>query len=410
MPVCTSCHQTKNDEAFFHKNKKWKTCQTCIEQRAAKKAKTKRKREEETTAITPVEEETPRVALRSVGLMELSQLVYNEIRELANTPVPLNPDGSQTLPMNLRVSINLTGLITGSENPKEVARWIVEEIERADEFNWTYNCMNTSMRHKDVAKFYYVCSQSMVAMKEYKEGSNRKRMERFPCQGKMQMKIDIPAGEAMLEIHHGLLHNRPLVTSELNDECRREIEDNLTLPPIQLRSYLRAKGVLKNYTPKQIHSYWERMAAIKNPTLLAQYNAGHAPTLPGDYSIMTAAMNTYNGGALDNLSPLPPLNVSNATPVCVVPLTGSSARHETSENAQSSQKSKFDHDEYVEYARKMEQFSKRVKDQLERGNYIWLDTVKVMTAGVIEMENDIQELERQRASERGTKPWKIHYK
>ncbi|CAG8609830.1 9718_t:CDS:2 [Ambispora gerdemannii] len=390
MPVCTSCHQTKNDEAFFHKNKKWKTCQTCIEQRAAKKAKTKRKREEESSVAPTTEEETPRVALRSVALMELSDLVASELRELSSTPAPYNQDGSQTLAFNLRVSLNLTGVITGTENPKEVARWIVEEIERADEFNWTYNCMNTSMRHKDVAKFYYVCSQSMVAMKEYKEGSNRKRMERFPCQGKMQMKIDIPAGEAMLEIHHGLLHSRPVITTEISDECRKEIEENLNLPPIQLRSYLRTKGVLKNYTPKQIHTYWERVAAMKNPTLLAQYNAGLAPTLPGDYTIMTAAMNNYTGNIV-SINPI-------STDVPMVPV----------KNQQ--KQIKFDHDEFVEYAAKMEHFSKRVRDQLERGNYLWLDTVKILTAGVIEMENDIEELERQRASERGTKPWTMHYK
>ncbi|CAG8559255.1 6121_t:CDS:2 [Ambispora leptoticha] len=367
MPVCTSCHQTKNDEAFFHKNKKWKTCQTCIEQRAAKKAKTKRKREEESSVAPTAEEEAPRVALRTVALMELSDLIANELRELSSTPAPYNQDGSQTLAFNLRVSLNLTGVITGTENPKEVARWIVEEIERADEFNWT---------------------QSMVAMKEYKEGSNRKRMERFPCQGKMQMKIDIPAGEAMLEIQHGLLHSRPVITTEISDECRKEIEENLNLPPIQLRSYLRTKGVLKNYTPKQIHTYWERVAAMKNPTLLAQYNAGLAPTLPGDYTIMTAAMNNYTG----NIVSINPISAD----VPMVP------------NLQ--KQIKFDHDEFVEYAAKMEQFSKRVRDQLERGNYLWLDTVKILTAGVIEMENDIEELERQRANERGTKPWTMHYK
>jgi len=70
----------------------------------------------------------------------------------------------------------------------------------------------------------------------------------------------------------------------------------------------------------------------------------------------------------------------------------------------------FNHDEFVEYVTKMEQFAKRVRNQLDRRNYLWLDTVKILTAGVIGMENDIEELERQRASERATKPWTIHYK
>ena len=140
MPVCTSCHQTKPDEAFFHKNKKWKTCQTCIEQRAAKKAKTKRKREDEAATVV-VEEEPQRVSLRTIPLLELSDYVANEIRKLQENPpqlpLPPNPDGSQQPLLSIRVSLNLAGVITGNENPKEVARWIVEEIERADEFNWT---------------------------------------------------------------------------------------------------------------------------------------------------------------------------------------------------------------------------------------------------------------------------------
>ncbi|CAJ0763546.1 3166_t:CDS:1, partial [Entrophospora sp. SA101] len=70
----------------------------------------------------------------------------------------------------------------------------------------------------------------------------------------------------------------------------------------------------------------------------------------------------------------------------------------------------FNHNEYLEYVNKLEQFSKRVRNQLDRGNYVWLDTVKIMTAGIIEMENDIEELERRRANERASKPWTLHYK
>ncbi|CAG8524605.1 12350_t:CDS:1, partial [Acaulospora colombiana] len=121
------------DEAFFHKNKKWKTCQNCIEQRALKKQKTKRKRDDQA-----VEEEEPlRVSLRTVGLMELSNLVANEIRNIVHNPQPIGPDGNPQCSLNLRVALNLTNMITGNENPKDIARWIVEEIERADEYNWT---------------------------------------------------------------------------------------------------------------------------------------------------------------------------------------------------------------------------------------------------------------------------------
>nr|CAG8517610.1 8232_t:CDS:2 [Entrophospora candida] len=395
MPVCTSCHQTKPDEAFFHKNKKWKTCQHCIELRALKKQRTKRKREEENSNAEEV-----RVSLKTVGLMELSAFVASEIRDLI-TNAATGPDGNPLCPaLGLRVSINISNMITGSEQPKDIARWIVEEIERADEYNWTYNCMNTSMRHKDVAKFYYVCSQSIVAMKEYKEGSNRKRMERFPCQGKMQMKIDIPAGEAMLEINHGLLHNKPAITSDIIEECRKEIEENPHLNPIQLRQFLRTKNVIKNYTPRQIHSYWERIASLKAPELVAQYSVISPPPVHFTPQSITATSST---SASTN-----PTNNTSALPIIdnfIVPTIP------TFQNfAQLSVVNRFNHNEYLEYVNKLEQFSKRVRNQLDRGNYVWLDTVKIMTAGIIEMENDIEELERRRANERASKPWTLHYK
>ncbi|CAI2177109.1 17459_t:CDS:2 [Funneliformis geosporum] len=382
MPVCTSCHQTKQDEAFFHKNKKWKTCQSCIEQRALKKQKTKRKCEDEA-----VEEEPLRVSLRTVGLMDLAALVSAEMRALINNPPPTAPDGTQICSLDLRVALNLANTISGNEHPKDIARWIVEEIERADEYNWT---------------------QSVVAMKEYKEGSNRKRMERFPCQGKMQMKIDMPAAEAMLEIHHGLLHNRPVSNSDISDECRKEIEENTHLNPIQLRQLLRSKGIMKNYTPRQIHSYWERFAINKHPELVRQFSVipVNTPNIPGI---------TTNTPTQDRNPPytiLPTLSYgATGLPASIVnnPLPNSLQKGVVDQMPKLGNHS-FNHDEFVEYVTKMEQFAKRVRNQLDRRNYLWLDTVKILTAGVIEMENDIEELERQRASERATKPWTIHYK
>ncbi|CAG8622046.1 7803_t:CDS:2, partial [Paraglomus brasilianum] len=385
---------TKQDEAFFHKNKKWKTCQSCIEQRAAKKARTKRKREEEAVTIANSganDEEPLRVSLKSVTLMELAEFVANEVRAVAANPQPTNPDGIKQ-GLNLRVALNLTGSITGNENPKEVARWIVEEIERADEYNWTYNCMNTSMRHKDVAKFYYVCSQSMVAMKEYKQGSNRKRMERFPCQGKMQMKIDLPAAEAMLEIHHGILHSRPVIASDISDECKKEIEQNLGLNPISLRAHLRAKGVMKNYTPKQIHLYWEKVASTKNPASLARIST----------SILAAATN--NEYTMIPPQPVMPYIGPVPVPMATVPHMVSNPISEEERAV------KYNRDDFAEYVNKIEQFAKRVRTQLEYGNYLWLEAVKGVTSRVIEMENDIEELERLRANEQASKPWVVHYK
>ncbi|CAG8524582.1 12349_t:CDS:1 [Acaulospora colombiana] len=259
------------------------------------------------------------------------------------------------------------------------------------------------MRHKDVAKFYYVCSQSLVAMKEYKEGSNRKRMERFPCQGKMQMKIDMPAAEAMLEIHHGILHNRPTVTSEISEECKKEIDENLHCNPIHLRQILRTKNVMKNYTPRQIHSYWERAAGNKLPDLVSQFSVAQVIPSPVITTNIDSGFIIPTMAAIPYPS-LPPMPIVSSTPNPTLQKSSSKELPKVGNR-------QFNHDEFAEYVTKMEQFAKRCRNQLDRQNYTWLDTVKILTAGVIEMENDIEELERQRASERGaTKPWTIHYK
>src|SRR6185369_5777645 len=116
MPVCTSCHQTKQDEAFFHKNKKWKTCQHCIELRALKKQNLKRKREEEGSNA-----EGRRAPLKTIGLMELSVFVASELKNLV-TSASAGPDGNPPCPaLSLRASINISNMITGDEQPKDIA-------------------------------------------------------------------------------------------------------------------------------------------------------------------------------------------------------------------------------------------------------------------------------------------------
>nr|CAG8465650.1 9962_t:CDS:2 [Entrophospora candida] len=421
MPVCTSCHQTKQDGAFFHKNKKWKTCQHCIEQRALKKQNLKRKREEEGAANV-------RAPLKALGFMELSAHVAAEIKTfLANSTS--DPGGNPPCAaLNLRIALNISNEITGNEKPKDIARLIVEEVERADEYNWTYNCMNTSMRHKDVAKFYYVCSQSIVSMKEHKEGSNRKRMERFPCQGKMQMKIDLPAGEAMLEISHALLHGKPAINSEIGEECRKEIEENVLLDPIQLRQLLRVKGLMKNYTSRQIHTYWEGVASLKVPSLVTRYSVvspeqfnpqgfSQSLTTTDNTNIIDATATGTNNTINSNLTvPIIHNNyivpsIPTYQPFAQLSLVNNPTLPSETLDSKEKTDQGLNREQHAEYVNKLEKFTKRVRNQLDQGNYVWLDTVRIMTAGIIQMENDIEELVRQRDdNDRVRKPWTLHYK
>lgn len=114
-----------------------------------------------------------------------------------------------------------------------------------------------SARHSKVGTFYLACSQCQEVKHEYKE-SNRKRIERFDCHGKLTLHIDIPAKEATAKLRHDSLHEKPIDVAT-PPEVKQEIEQNLHMDPTQLRMHLRKMFEINMITGKQIHYWWSTL-------------------------------------------------------------------------------------------------------------------------------------------------------
>jgi len=113
---------------------------------------------------------------------------------------------------------------------------------------------NISLCHSNVGTFYLKCSQSLELKRQYKE-SNRPRVERFECHGKLTIHIDIPGKEVIAKLCHDVQHEHPVdVTTP--PEVKQEIEKNLHMDPLQLRTHLHKMFDISMMTTKQIHYWW----------------------------------------------------------------------------------------------------------------------------------------------------------
>jgi len=113
---------------------------------------------------------------------------------------------------------------------------------------------NISLCHSNVGTFYLKCSQSLELKRQYKE-SNRPRVERFECHGKLTIRIDVPGKEAMAKLSHDCQHEHP-VDVTMPPEVKQEIEKNLHMDPLQLRTHLHSMFDISIITTKQIHYWW----------------------------------------------------------------------------------------------------------------------------------------------------------
>ncbi|KAF0356993.1 ATP-dependent DNA helicase pif1 [Gigaspora margarita] len=203
MPFCTSCSRTLSSEEFIYESKIYKTC------------------------------------ARST---------------IANTIDNLENHSKLSLAFGIRfdeVTLNTVGT-----DVKAIATLIIDEIESGDEYHWTATTApNLSARYYGVGNAYYACSQNQELEREYKD-SNRKRITRFNCCGKISIKIDIPLAEAKVFLKHEILHEKPIDIA-MPPEVKQEIEKNLNLSPTDLRTHLRIRNFdLSKITYKQIHYWW----------------------------------------------------------------------------------------------------------------------------------------------------------
>ncbi|CAG8695212.1 4702_t:CDS:2, partial [Cetraspora pellucida] len=215
MGECTSCHR-KNlpSEAFVYENKTYKTCTICKAARAGKASTRKN-----ASADNVNSEETP---VETIFIEEISNHIADLISGLEH---------DEMLSSTFHVKLDEATLCAVGTNVGVMAKLIVDEIEEGDDFKWiATTAPNLSTRYQGIGNAYFACSQSDELKREYKE-SNRIRIDRFNCGGKLNINIDIPAKEAKVVLKHKLIHNAPVdVTTP--PEIKQEIMDNLNMDPV----------------------------------------------------------------------------------------------------------------------------------------------------------------------------------
>ncbi|CAG8667894.1 10742_t:CDS:1, partial [Racocetra fulgida] len=119
------------------------------------------------------------------------------------------------------------------DDSKTIVRIIIDKIEEGDGYAWTATTSpNISTRFDNVVTYYFACSQCHELERKYKE-SNRKRITRFDCHGKLIIHVNVPAIEATIKLCHDILHEEPEDNTVL-EEVKQAIQANLHLDSVQI--------------------------------------------------------------------------------------------------------------------------------------------------------------------------------
>jgi hypothetical protein len=117
---------------------------------------------------------------------------------------------------------------------------------------YSFDKTNLSIREPDkIGTTYFTCSQSST-LSNYKN-SNRKRMVRYECNGRLTIWVNLKTEYAHVRLQHDHLHERPSFQPLVSDEVKEEIERNKHLDPLQLRNHLSIQFDMSNITGKQIY-------------------------------------------------------------------------------------------------------------------------------------------------------------
>ncbi|KAF0527756.1 ATP-dependent DNA helicase pif1 [Gigaspora margarita] len=231
---CTSCSRHRPLEAFVYEGKTYKTCAECLTKKAKKRA----------VKNSMLRDDTQN-NVESISLKDLSEYVTESIKNL-------EPNTG----LFLMMQVEITDIsIMDDQSFKMLANMIAHNIEEGDGYTWTIKtALRLSTCHENVSTFYFGCSQSYELARDCKE-SNRQRMNRFDCHGKLIIKIDIPASKVIIKLKHDIIHEMPVnVTTPM--EIKQAIMENLNLDPTQLRTYLRDRFDISKITMQQIHYWW----------------------------------------------------------------------------------------------------------------------------------------------------------
>ncbi|CAG8488152.1 15861_t:CDS:2 [Cetraspora pellucida] len=226
MMFCTSCSRMLSYNAFVLDDKSNKTCAKYLITKAEKKAKN-----------ANVED----ILMKKISFKQISDYITDSIEQNKNS-------------INFRIILDENTLSIANINVKLIAKLIVDKIEEGDGYNWiATTASNLSAYYQDIGNAYFVCSQSSEIKHEY-VNSNRKRINRFDCKGKLIIKVNLLATEVKVTLQHNFMHNKPIDIAVLS-EIKQKIKENLKMTPTYLQSYLHKKFDLSYITSKQIY-YW----------------------------------------------------------------------------------------------------------------------------------------------------------
>ncbi|CAG8548696.1 4510_t:CDS:2, partial [Racocetra fulgida] len=203
MNKCNSCFRYLSPESFIYKGKTYKTCTNCL----TAKAENQRK----------LDNDNAQPAIKTISVQSLCNYIENLISNIENNNR-----------ISFEIHIDLNDDIFSEVEPdnlKAIVRIIVDKIEEGDDYIWsTTTAPHTSVQFNNIATYYFACSQCYELEHEYKQ-SNRKRITRFDCHKKLTLHVDVPAMEAILKLHHDIIHEKPEDVST-PEEIKQEIRQS----------------------------------------------------------------------------------------------------------------------------------------------------------------------------------------
>ncbi|CAB4414215.1 unnamed protein product [Rhizophagus irregularis] len=181
-----------------------------------------------------------------------------------------NKENSNKTGFEFKIAINISSL---SENPKTIADTIIEAIQNADEYKWTYS---RYYQHKNsTASFWYTCAQRCSTLRPPRKHPdiNKQRdvtaKERFNCNGTIKLLINTYAYRADIHITHDDLHILP------NDFS----------VPDWIKDYLN-QGMPIHISQKQVHYWWSHYMIKKYKRKEDAYDSACEWLYERDYEII----------------------------------------------------------------------------------------------------------------------------
>ena len=110
-----------------------------------------------------------------------------------------------------------------------------------------------------VHTIWYNCSQSSLLKKKPRKHENsenhrdRECMDRFNCEGRAKISINIDTCVAKVHLKHNILHKRPEWFG-VTESIKEHIKKNSNLTPSDIFKQLEYNN--PNLTQKQVHSWW----------------------------------------------------------------------------------------------------------------------------------------------------------